>query len=111
MCYERASCTILISARETNLRALGGPPLLPRGNVAFRKPPASLHKLHDIDHLLAKHDREAETRKDPRDRAVHFVGAGQLHCSCGPGVREEYAWLWRRWGPVEDGGRGLEELW
>ena len=85
------------SSSYTTLGFLRRPLLPPFGNITFGKPLARLDQLHDVDHLLPEHYREAEACEDPWYSTVEFVRSCHLHCTCRPRIREENAGFRRRW--------------
>lgn len=82
----------------------------PLRNVALSEPLARLDQLDDVDDLLAGHDREGHGGENPRDSAVHLVGAGHLHGAGGPRAGEEERRLGRGGRPGRQAGRRLRVL-
>ena len=96
----------IIFTSEFLLSRLRNPLRPPDRQIALGQPLARLRHLDNIDDLFPKHDRSTNAGKNPRNRAIDFIGAGVFHCACGPGVCEEGGGDGMSWGAGLGGGEG-----
>ena len=104
LCHESTLCaTLTNSPCKSDLREapfsfhyLSGslllrrePCLPPRSHIALAQPFTRLDQLNDVDHLLAEHDREADTRNNPRYRTVHLIGTRHFQRRCTPRIGKQ----------------------